>query len=100
MILAGDVGGTKTILALFDEADGLRAVREETFGSQDHPSLEAILGEFHSTGGVQAACFGVAGPVIDGKSQTTNLPWHLEESALAKAAGVPRARLLNDLQAT
>ena len=104
MILAGDIGGTKTVLALFEEtADGVRAVREApAFASKDFASLEAILTEFrkdHRGLSLEAACFGVAGPVLDGKSVTTNLPWHLEEEALARAAGAPRAKLLNDLEA-
>lgn len=103
MILAGDIGGTKTILALFDESgDDLIPVREATFPSREHRSLEEILTEFLS-GGVRAAlragCFGVAGPVVDGKCHTTNLPWNLEEHELARCIGAPRVRLLNDLEA-
>jgi glucokinase len=104
MILAGDIGGTKTVLALYDEAGGgLRPVREETFPSREHGSLEEILAAFlRGEGGLRlkAACFGVAGPVLDGKSQTTNLPWHLDERDLARAADAPRGKLLNDLEAT
>jgi len=104
MILAGDVGGTKTALALFEEAGGgLRPVREASFPSKDHASLEEIVLAFLGAGEEvtpRAACFGVAGAVIDGKSQATNLPWRLEEGRLARASGAPCTRLLNDLEAT
>jgi glucokinase len=103
MILAGDIGGTKTVLALFDESGGeLRLARDGTFPSQAHGSLEEILAKFLAEGEaprLRAACFGVAGAVIEGKSKTTNLPWQLDEVALARAAGAPRAKLLNDLEA-
>ena len=102
MILAGDIGGTKTALALYDVAGGaLRLVRESTYPSQTHASLEEILVKFltESQGiTLQAGSFGVAGPVIDGKCKTTNLPWHLDEIALASAIGAPRVKLLNDLE--
>lgn len=103
MILAGDIGGTKTVCALFDEPGGeLRLVRDATFPSQAHASLEEILGKFlqdHSGTPLRAACFGVAGAVIEGKCKTTNLPWQLDEIELARAVGAPRAKLLNDLEA-
>ncbi len=103
MILAGDIGGTKTVLALYDESGGeLRLVRDGTFPSQAHGSLEEILAKFLAEGEtprLRAGCFGVAGAVIEGKSKTTNLPWQLDEGALARAAGAPRAKLLNDLEA-
>ncbi|MBV9125456.1 MAG: glucokinase [Planctomycetes bacterium] len=103
MILAGDVGGTKTVLGLFDaQGDHLREVRSETYASREHQSLEEILALFLKGEGarqVQAACFGVAGPVIQGQSRTTNLPWHLEEKDLGKVLGDARAKLLNDLEA-
>lgn len=103
MILAGDIGGTKTVLGLFEEAGGtLRAAREETFPSRSHGALEEILDRFLGSGSrpaIRAACFGVAGPVVDGRSRTTNLPWELDEVALARRVGAPRAKLLNDLEA-
>jgi glucokinase len=103
MILAGDIGGTKTVLALFEQTEaGLQPVRDATFKSQEHPSLEDILARF-LRGGPKAvprvACFGVAGAVINGKCDTTNLPWHLDETVLAAAVGAPRGKLLNDLEA-
>jgi glucokinase len=103
MILAGDIGGTKTVCALYDEADGgLRLVRDGTFPSQAHASLEEILAKFLVGGPaptLRAGCFGVAGAVIEGKCHTTNLPWELDEIPLAKAIKAPRVKLLNDLEA-
>ena len=101
MILAGDIGGTKTLIALYDrgQADVLKLVREATFPSRSYLSLEAILKEFLHGESVYAACFGVAGAVINGKCHTTNLPWQLDEIDLAKAISSKRVKLLNDLEA-
>lgn len=103
MILAGDIGGTKTRLALFEEKGSeLRVHAEEVYRSRDHASLEEIIERFraeHREADVEAACFGVAGPVIEGRARTTNLPWELEEESLARASGAPHAKLLNDLEA-
>ena len=103
MILAGDIGGTKTVLALFEpDGETLRPVRDATFPSREHSTFEEILTTFldGSTGEKpEAACFGVAGAVMDGRVQTTNLPWTLEEEALAKSIGTREATLLNDLEA-
>jgi glucokinase len=96
------VGASKTVVALF-EAGSLRPLREATFASAGFASLEAVLRRFLEEappGPVAAACFGVAGPVVDGRSVTTNLPWRVEEGSLARALGVPRVRLINDLEAT
>jgi glucokinase len=103
MILAGDIGGTKTVLALF-QPDGktLVSVREATFPSRQHATFEEILTEFlkASPGSKpEAACFGVAGAVMDGRVTTTNLPWTLDEEALAQTIGCRKATLLNDLEA-
>jgi glucokinase len=103
MILAGDIGGTKTVIALYERAgDGLRHVRDQTFPSKLHKSLDEILGLFFQ--GMQrpplrAACFGVAGAVIDGKCRTTNLPWELDEEHLTRVLRAERVKLLNDLEA-
>ena len=102
MILAGDVGGTKTALAALDETSATRRiVREATLASREIESFEGAVAAF--VGGapalrVRAACFGVAGPVVDGRCVTTNLPWELEEATLAGALGCP-VRLINDLEA-
>jgi glucokinase len=101
MLLAGDVGGTKTILALYESGPGgLVSVREQTYPSSEYASLEQIAAEF--LGGEktpEAICIGVAGPVIDGRSRITNLPWLIDEQTLAMATGAAKVRLLNDLQA-
>jgi glucokinase len=104
MFLAGDIGGTKTVLALFQRSgDGLELVRDGTFPSQGHATFEEILGEFLAgQPGVPlvSACLGVAGPVVDGRSHTTNLPWVLDERELAQVLKTARVKLLNDLEAT
>ena len=103
MILAGDIGGTKTVLALFETGgDGLRRVVDATFRSAEYPSLEAIVGVFLERGpgpGLEAACFGVAGPVHAGTARTTNLPWLVDERRLAGVSGARHVRVINDLQA-
>jgi glucokinase len=103
MIVAGDVGGTKTALALMEiDGDTLRPVREAVFPSREHGSLEELLAAFlgAAPGSLAAACFGLPGAVLDGKVATTNLPWTVEEARLATALKVPRVKLLNDLEAT
>ena len=100
MILAGDIGGTKTLLALFD--DDLHPQREEVYPSQQFSAFEAVLQSFLASGPkvtIDAACIGVAGPVIEGESRTTNLPWVLDERKLADRLGTERVKLLNDLEA-
>lgn len=130
MILAGDIGGTKTNLALYDwSAERVEPVRLETFHSADYKSLEEILEEFltppkpptlldeldaepsehddtvdtplpEEPVKLTAACFGIAGPVIENHAQTTNLPWVVDGAAIAKRFDIPRVQLLNDLEAT
>lgn len=101
MILAGDVGGTKTVLAICDASFAIG--REAVYLSAEHGSLEAILDQFvrpDDRGAIAAACFGVAGPVIGRTARITNLPWTIDAAALsARLGGIPVA-LLNDLQAT
>jgi glucokinase len=102
MLLAGDIGGTKTILALFSPEAGPRtALAEEVFASADYPGLGVLVQEFLSRvdADVQRAVFGVAGPVVAGRAQITNLPWVLDERELQRETGVPSVRLLNDLEA-
>jgi glucokinase len=103
LLLAGDVGGTKTAVALFTPtASGVRLVREATLPSGEFKGLEAVVRRFLSEGPsvrISAACFGVAGPVVDGRCITTNLPWHVGERSLARTIPAPRVRLLNDLEA-
>ncbi|MGZ9148004.1 MAG: glucokinase [Candidatus Deferrimicrobiaceae bacterium] len=101
-ILAGDVGGTKTNLALYlREGSALRREELRSFPSGRYPALEAILAEFLAgSPGVDAVCIGVAGPVLSGRSRVTNLPWVVDGDSVKKAVGARRAYLINDLQAT
>ena len=103
LILAGDVGGTKTVVAVYEESGGvLRSIREAVYPSRDHSSLEEILSEFLRDGprpSFRAACIGVAGAVFGGRSHATNLPWTLDESMLAGVSGTSQVRLVNDLEA-
>jgi glucokinase len=102
ILLAGDVGGTKTALALFDASErGLVAVRDATLPSREAPSLEAAIEQFLGGGPrsrIDAVCLGVAGPVVDGRCVATNLPWIIDERELAAAIPAARVRLLNDLE--
>lgn len=136
MILAGDVGGTKVLLALFEWADERgEPVWQERYWSADYESLEDVLIEFFeeyarasassesddesdhgdqpgSIGAeveetkkagppsITAACFGVAGPVIDNVCRTTNLPWVVDGGRLAARFHIPHVRIVNDLEAT
>ena len=104
MILAGDVGGTKTTLALFEPRAGeLTLLREGTFASHDFASLEAAIARFLGTAPhppIAAACVGIAGPVVDGRATGVNLPWVVDERTLAATVPAVHARLLNDLEAT
>jgi len=103
MLLAGDIGGTKTVLAVFSPEAGPRApIAEATFPSGRYPSLEAIVQEFLRQGrqSIDRACFGVAGPVVHGASKITNLSWTVEEPRLAHVLGGARVRVVNDVEAT
>ena len=103
MILAGDIGGTKTRLALFAPGPGRSdPVSERTYSSQEYPGLEVIAREFvRATGAaIESACFGVAGPVKEGRSSTTNLAWVVDARNLARDLRLPRVALLNDLEAS
>ena len=102
MILAGDVGGTKTSLALYRrEERGLLRDRMATYRSREHADLDTILRDFLSEGpAVERACVGVAGPVEDGRCRLTNLDWEVDEASLRRTLGVREAYLVNDVQAT
>jgi glucokinase len=96
MILAGDIGGTNSRIALFD---GTTLVgRIQKYPSKDHGHLRDVVKQFRKdrTEKIDRACFGVAGPVAEGRAELTNLSWVLEERDLASAMGVP-VRLINDL---
>ena len=136
MILAGDIGGTKTNLALYEwTTDRIEPVHTDSFHSADYQALEEIVAEFLSTLPpktspqdklrdevddenqseaevpalpelppdpiiITAGCFGVAGPVIDNRCHTTNLPWIIDGNALAQRFNIAHVQLLNDLEAT
>jgi glucokinase len=100
MLLAGDIGGTKTNLAIFSPEGGPRApLAEATFSSADYPSMLALVREFLAQVDlkVDRACFGVAGPVVVGEARITNLPWIISEAHLRDALGLSAVWLLNDL---
>jgi len=102
MILAGDLGGTKTNLGLFDVRDGKLALgASKRYASQKHSGLEEMAGDFlkETKAKVSAASFGVAGPVVDNKVHGTNLPWGVDGAGMERLLGLPRVRLLNDLEA-
>ena len=102
MLLAGDVGGTKTDLAIFADDGGPHAplVQAEVH-SADYSSLEALVTEFLAkvNMSVDRACFDVAGPVIGGRVRITNLPWTMDEGSLAADLKLRSVRLINDLEA-
>lgn len=102
MLLAGDIGGTKTVLALFSSELGPRhPLHKETFPSRQYASLEAVIRAYLQGKDVEVshAAFGVAGPVVRDRAEITNLPWILDERHLERAFGFQRVHLLNDLQA-
>jgi glucokinase len=100
MILAGDVGGTKVHLALYDFKDGkLTYTRDKQYPAKNYSGLEEIVKEFLSADKVTAACFGVPGPVRDGRLCLTNLPWTLDSRELAAGLEIPHVFLINDLEA-
>ena len=100
MILAGDVGGTKVHLALYDFINGkLKYSRDERYPAKEYTGLEEIVKEFLSADKVTAACFGVPGPVRDGRLRLTNLPWTLDSRELSVNLGITHVFLINDLEA-
>jgi glucokinase len=104
MILAGDVGGTKTNIGLFEVVEGVpRLLRAERFRSAEYPGMAALLNAFlaHDPGvRIEAACFGVPGVVLENRASTVNLSWEIDGALVAQAAGLPRLLLINDLVAT
>ncbi len=103
MILAGDIGGTNARLAYFQPQNGhLRLISERVFPSREHSELGEIVTQFlHDSGAhPEAACFGIAGPVRNGRVETSNLPWVIEQSLLAKQIELPATLLINDLEAS
>src|SRR3984885_6817164 len=102
MILAGEIGATRTRLAAFNtEGNRLERVVEQTYQSQELSGLSEILPQFIRTEGipVHSACFGVAGPVRNGRSKISNLPWIIDARELAAQLKLPSVGLLNDMEA-
>ncbi len=102
MILAGDIGGTNTRLALVEaKNDSITILFEETFPSREKTSLEAVLAEFLSVHhcDLTRASFGIAGPVRNGRCEATNLPWVVDAKNVAKQLGLKIVGLMNDLVA-
>ncbi len=101
MILAGDIGGTKTHLALCDLQEGVPViVKQQQFASRAFDSLGDVITAFDTDVPISAACFGIAGPVIEGRCRTTNLPWEITEERLKQQLQTLHVKLLNDLEAT
>ena len=102
MLIAGDIGGTKTDLAIYSNESGPHAPLAQTeVRSADYPSLPAMVTEFLAQVkiSVEVASFDVAGPVINGRVKTTNLPWVMDEITLASDLNLKAAHLMNDLEA-
>jgi glucokinase len=103
LLLAGDVGGTKTLLAIYDAGEGARTpILQNEYRSASYASLEVMVREFLATSpcAVRLACFDVAGPVTDGRVHLTNLSWTIDAAALRADLGLDEVFLLNDLEAT
>lgn len=103
MILAGDIGGTNARLAYFQPQNGrFQLVSERVFPSRDHRGLGEIVTQFLDESGTrpEAACFGIAGPVRNGRVETSNLPWVIEQSVLANQIHLAATLLINDLEAS
>src|SRR6478609_5541910 len=102
MLLAGDVGGTKTDLAIFSVEGGPpEPLTQAQVPSANYPGLQALVTEFleKAKTPVERACFDVAGPVINGRVKITNLPWQIDELSLARDLNFEVVHLLNDLEA-
>ena len=102
MILAGDIGGTNARLAYFQSQNGhLSLATEGVFPSREHRGLDEIVAKFVENQSVRpdVACFGIAGPVRNGKVETSNLPWTVDAVQLAGELQLPSAMLINDLEA-
>ena len=104
LLLAGDIGGTKTILRLvqFSDTVGLKTLYEESFPSGDFPDLVPIVQKFLTTANSSTpdkACFAIAGPVVENTAKLTNLSWFLDTERLSKELGIERISLINDFAA-
>lgn len=101
MILAGDIGGTKTLLAVYEYVNKTwECVKKQQFASGDFDTFGSLLTEFLENEKIATVCLGIAGPVINGICNTTNLPWILKTNEIAQQTGTDKVFLLNDLEAT
>lgn len=104
MILAGDIGGTKVNLALYElEKDEMKMLSSQQFVSKDYEEFSQIIEEFKKSNlflEVDALCLGIAGPIINQRCKTTNLPWDIKADDLKKQLNTKEVKLLNDLEAT
>ncbi|RYZ18255.1 MAG: glucokinase, partial [Sphingobacteriales bacterium] len=102
-IVAGDIGGTKTNLALYHATrNKLELIGETRFASPDYNSISSMLSDFIKASGSispDRICLGVAGPVIDGRAELTNLNWTIDSDELMKAFRVDHVGMINDLEA-
>ncbi len=102
MILAGDIGGTHTRMAFFEQENGqLKMVLEKVYPSREHQGFDEIVSLFMSNQQlkIEAACFGIAGPVMNGRVSTPNLAWVVDALQLAKQLDMENVWLINDLHA-
>ncbi len=105
MLLAGDVGGTKTLIGLFArDSSRPRLIDSRTYRTTDYPHLRALTEQFlgdtaTASSQIEAASFGVAGPIEGMRARLTNVPWIVDVEALGREMAIPRAHLLNDLEA-
>jgi glucokinase len=100
MILAGDVGGTKVVLALFEDLKTRKKLKEQRFASKDFSNFNDIVNAFLPKDiSISCACFGIAGPIVDNKCHATNLPWVIDGSELQKTLKTSSVFLINDLHA-
>jgi glucokinase len=103
VIIAGDIGGTKTNLALFSEKEGYDPIHFATYPSKNYPDLYTVVSEFISSFKnpykIEKACFAIAGPIVENVCKTTNLPWIVDGFALSEKLNIPTVYLLNDLEA-
>lgn len=102
LLLAGDIGGTKTNLAVFTQEDTIRPLAEASFPSAGYGGLETMITEFLKASGltVDRAAFGVAGPVIEGRAKITKLPWLIDSKSIRTAFHLSEVVVVNDLVAT
>ena len=102
IVLAADIGGTKTNLALFKISDGsLELIKEKSFQTKQYDSFKDLFNDFHVHGDatIDAICLGVAGPVIEGVVQGTNFPWLIDRQEISKELKVKSVFVINDLEA-